>query len=60
MAAQRGDILWELDKKAANRFSHENPDIQALYRDYFEKPLSEKAHHLLHTDHHTWEMPKKG
>ncbi|MBE6565160.1 MAG: hydrogenase [Ruminococcaceae bacterium] len=59
MAAQRGDILWELDKKAANRFSHENPDIQALYRDYFEKPLSEKAHHLLHTDHHTWEMPKK-
>lgn len=31
------------------RFSHENPDIKALYRDYLGEPLSERAHQLLHT-----------
>ena len=42
----------------ALRFSHENPDVQALYRDYLGKPLGEKSHHLLHTDHLAWEMPQ--
>ena len=57
LAQCRGDILWELDKNAPIRFSHENPDVQALYAEYFEKPLGHKSHHLLHTDHHGWEMP---
>ena len=39
------------------RFSHENPSITEVYEQYFEAPLSEKAHHLLHTDHHAWKMP---
>ena len=28
-----------------------------LYKEYLGKPLSEKSHHLLHTDHHGWDMP---
>ena len=34
------------------RKSHENPAVAALYRDYLEKPLGEKSHHLLHTHYH--------
>ena len=51
MAEYRGDKLWKLDADSIIRYSHENPDIQDLYRDYLEKPLGEKAHHLLHVDH---------
>ena len=57
LAEERGNILWRLDKDAPIRFSHENPDVQALYAEYLEKPLGHKSHHLLHTDHHEWEMP---
>ena len=59
LAMVRGDKLWELDSKADIRFSHENPDVIALYESYFEKPLGERSHHLLHTDHFAWEMPQK-
>ena len=31
------------------RKSHENPYIQKLYAEFLGKPMSEKAHHLLHT-----------
>ena len=31
------------------RKSHENPDIQKLYKEFLGEPLSEKSHHLLHT-----------
>ena len=57
LAEKRGNVLWHLDKASAIRYSHENPDILELYRDYLEKPLGEKSHHLLHTDHHSWTMP---
>ena len=53
MAAPRGSLLWKLDAKAPVRFSHENSDVQALYRDYLKNPLGEKSHHLLHTTHRT-------
>ena len=33
------------------RKSHENPDIQKLYKEWFGKPGSEKAHHALHTSY---------
>ena len=52
-------VLWELDKGSKRRFSHENPEVQTLYEEYLEKPLSHKAHHLLHTDHFAWEMPRQ-
>ena len=59
LAESRGDILWELDKHAKVRFSHENPDVQTLYREYLRAPLSERSHHLLHTDHTAWKMPNE-
>ena len=31
------------------RMSHENPEIEELYEDFLEKPLSHTAHELLHT-----------
>lgn len=55
-AAQRGQQLYQLDAESPIRFSHENPDVQALYREYLGQPLSEKAHHLLHTDQRTWTL----
>ena len=51
LATSRGNHLWKLDAEASVRFSHENPDVQQLYRAFFRKPLSDKAHHLLHTVH---------
>jgi NADH-quinone oxidoreductase subunit G len=57
LAEVRGDKLWALDKSADLRFSHENPDVQALYAEYLEKPLSHKSHDLLHTDHNGWTLP---
>lgn len=55
----RGERLYALDRENPLRFSHENPDVQALYREYLGEPLSERAHHLLHTDHKAWDMPKQ-
>ena len=51
LAEDRGKILYGLDKVANLRFSHENPTVIKLYEEFLEKPLSEKAHHLLHTDY---------
>jgi len=48
---ERGKGLYEEDKVLTYRKSHENPYIKKLYEDYLEKPLSEKAHHLLHTQY---------
>ena len=56
LASVRGARLWQMDARTPVRFSHENPDVQALYRTYLKKPLGEKAHHLLHTDHTAWSV----
>lgn len=47
----RGDVLYKLDRECPTRFSHENPDVKALYEDFFGEPNSHKAHMLLHTEH---------
>ena len=57
LAGERGKRLYQLDQASLLRFSHENPEVQALYRDYLGEPLSEKAEQLLHTDHTGWQMP---
>ncbi len=44
--------LYELDQSLPLRKSHENPDIQTVYRDFFGEPLSPLAHELLHTHYH--------
>ena len=49
--AARTKELYGLDKVTNLRFSHENPEVIQCYKDYFEEPLSEKAHELLHTKH---------
>lgn len=57
LAGVRGNLLYALDRKMDLRFSHENPDVIQLYKEYLDSPLSYKAHELLHTDHEAWEMP---
>ncbi len=57
-AEARGKELYALDSHNPIRFSHENPSIIALYKDYLEKPLSHRSHELLHTDHFGWEVVK--
>ena len=47
----RSNVLYGLDKNNNIRFSHENPEVVACYKNYLGEPLSEKAHHLLHRDH---------
>ena len=45
----RAQALYLEDAGKPIRKSHENPYIIKLYEDYLGKPMSEKAHHLLHT-----------
>ncbi|MBP8952707.1 MAG: iron hydrogenase small subunit, partial [Armatimonadetes bacterium] len=49
---KRASALYNLDAERTIRKSHLNPDIQRLYEEYLGKPMSEKAHHLLHTHYH--------
>ncbi|MDY3121603.1 [FeFe] hydrogenase, group A [Suipraeoptans intestinalis] len=51
LAFERGKNLYYLDDRSEVRCSHDNPDIKKLYAEYLEKPLSHKAHLLLHTEH---------
>ena len=59
LAAERAKSLYCLDRENTLRFSHENPAVIAAYERFFEKPLSHKAHALLHTDHDAWKMPNE-
>ena len=54
LAWERGNYLKELDKRSKLRVSYENPYIQELYKNFLEKPLSEKAEHYLHTNQVNW------
>ena len=49
---QRLQALYREDESKVLRKSHENPYVQEVYNNYFRKPLSHKAHELLHT-HYT-------
>ena len=57
LADERAAVLRTLDHGAKIRFSHENPDVAACYRDFLGEPLSELSEKLLHTDHTAWDMP---
>ena len=56
-AADRAKVLYDYDSANVMRFSHENPEVQALYADYLGEPCGHISHHLLHTDHTGWTMP---
>lgn len=45
----RQAAIYREDSCKPIRKSHENPYITTLYEEFLGKPLSEKAHHLLHT-----------
>ncbi len=56
LAETRGRFLYQLDVNNPIRFSHENPDVQALYKEFLEKPLGHKSHKLLHTHQEAWKL----
>ncbi len=47
--AIRAKALYDYDAANKLRCSHENPDIQELYKSYLGEPGSHKAHEILHT-----------
>lgn len=49
---KRIDALYDKDANVKIRNSHDNPQIQLLYQEFYEKPLSELAEKLLHTSYH--------
>ncbi len=53
----RTKAIYAEDEGKVLRKSHENPSIIKLYEDFLEKPMSEKAHQLLHT--HYFDKKKK-
>ncbi len=48
---ERAKVLYDIDKSKKIRFSHENNAVINCYKNYFEKPLSHKAHEILHRNH---------
>jgi NADP-reducing hydrogenase subunit HndD len=53
----RAEALYSNDRQKTIRRSHDNPEIQRLYKEFLGRPLSEKAHELLHT-HYKPHEPK--
>ena len=43
--------IYREDESKQLRKSHENPQVQELYREFLGQPLGEKSHHLLHTEY---------
>ncbi len=54
--ASRGQKLYALDAANVLRFSHENPAVQALYKDFLKKPGSNASEALLHTNQKYWNL----
>lgn len=51
IVAKRREALLQEDDNKHIRKSHENPAVIELYETFLGKPMSEKAHHLLHTSY---------
>ncbi|MBQ8194454.1 MAG: iron hydrogenase small subunit [Oscillospiraceae bacterium] len=58
LRAERAKVLYDIDAANTLRFSHENPDVQALYKEYFGEPNSHKAHEILHTSYKAQKLYK--
>nr|HPR60253.1 iron hydrogenase small subunit [Prolixibacteraceae bacterium] len=48
---KRQKAIYQEDSMKTLRKSHENPYIVKLYEEFLGHPMSEKAHHLLHTSY---------
>ena len=49
--ALRAKAIYDADKKAPLRKSHENPVVKTLYSEFFGEPGSHRAHEILHTSY---------
>ena len=58
-AEARGMSCGDLTTRCPFVSRMKTPDVQALYKEYLGKPLSERSHHLLHTDIEAWQMPQE-
>jgi len=56
---KRAAGLYSEDERMTKRCSHENPYVIQLYKEFLEKPLSHKAHELLHTSYKARPMYQK-
>ncbi len=56
--ADRAKVLYGIDEANALRFSHDNPDVQALYKEFLGEPNSHKAHEILHTSYKAQKLSK--
>ena len=52
---KRAEALYKEDERQALRQSHNNTQIQQLYKEFLGEPNSHKAHELLHTHYHARE-----
>ena len=50
--SKRREAIYKEDMGMPLRKSHENPDVQEIYKEFLVKPLGHKSHELLHT-HYT-------
>ncbi|NLZ89848.1 MAG: 4Fe-4S binding protein, partial [Clostridiales bacterium] len=55
----RAQALYQADAEMPLRKSHENPEVQQLYKDFLGEPNSYKAHQLLHTHYKQKPMYKE-
>mgnify|MGYP000010767277 FL=1 len=46
---RRANCLYSIDEKSTIRKAHENPNLQQVYKEFFEKIGSDTAHKYLHT-----------
>ncbi|MBF0493763.1 MAG: iron hydrogenase small subunit [Candidatus Omnitrophica bacterium] len=46
---KRAEALYGLDRTRTIRRSHENPDVQRIYKEFLGRPLSALSHKILHT-----------
>ncbi len=46
---KRAEAIYFADESLPLRKSHENPEVEELYKDFLKEPLGHKSHELLHT-----------
>ena len=49
--SKRMAAIFLEDEEKQLRKSHDNPDVQRLYKEFLGQPLGERSHHLLHTQY---------
>ena len=47
----RAESIYAEDASKHLRKSHENPQVNILYKDFLKEPLGDLSHHLLHTSY---------